>query len=208
MEEQQATEAAASVQAGDPGAPVKVEVERGMASMVEQHTTWLELCAAGQRGEEFDWRTAELLSCLRAIEWDLQDLEDAMSIVEGNRIKFAAINDDALKARKDFIDMVRSKIDGIRTSVQESSKNEGHVAAKKGLAAKVGAPNTIGKGYGKLPKEHAGSDLPSTPKGLGGGADGSPFTKDDGNMPEEMQATRRRRPWYACCCSGSFNIES
>ena len=52
-------------------------------------TAWLELCAAGQRGEEYDWRTAELLSSLRSIEWDVQDLEDHVSIVEGNRSKFS-----------------------------------------------------------------------------------------------------------------------
>ena len=87
----------------DPGAAVHAEVERGVESMVEQHTTWLELLAAGQRGEEHDWRTAELLSCLRSIEWDLQDLEDHLSIVEGNRTKFATLDDEFIAARKELI---------------------------------------------------------------------------------------------------------
>lgn len=87
----------------DPGAAVHAEVERGVESMVEQHTTWLELLAAGQRGEEYDWRTAELLSCLRSIEWDLQDLEDHLSIVEGNRTKFATLDDEFIAARKELI---------------------------------------------------------------------------------------------------------
>ena len=52
--------AAASSGVLDPGAAVFAEVERGMAGMIEQHTAWLELCAAGQRGEEYDWRTAEV----------------------------------------------------------------------------------------------------------------------------------------------------
>ena len=87
----------------DPGAAVHGEVLRGVDNMVKQHTEWLELLAVGQRGEEYDWRTAELLSCLRSIEWDLQDLEDHLSIVEGNRSKFAQLDDDFISARKELI---------------------------------------------------------------------------------------------------------
>jgi hypothetical protein len=94
---------AASSSSFDPGAAVHQEVVRGVESMVEQHTSWLELLAAGQRGAEYDWRTAELLSCLRSIEWDLQDLEDHLSIVEGNRTKFASLDDDFIAARKELI---------------------------------------------------------------------------------------------------------
>ena len=39
-------------------------------------------------------RAAELLSGLRSIEWDLQDLEDTVSIVEGNRQKFQLEEED------------------------------------------------------------------------------------------------------------------
>ena len=181
--------------AGDPGCAIQDEVERGMASMIEQHTTWLDLCAAGQRGEEFEWRTAELLSCLRAIEWDLQDLEDAVSIVEGNRKKFS-LDDDAIATRKTFIETIRSKIDTIRSSVQDSSQSEGHAAAKKGLAAKMSAPIAAAKGYGKLPKEQAPeTPKPTSPKGEGGSVNVDRAT--DGDLPE---GALRSRKWYAWCC--------
>ena len=122
--------AAVSTGVLDPGAAVFAELERGMAGMIEQHTAWLELCAAGQRGEEYDWRTAELLSCLRSIEWDLQDLEDHLSIVEGNRQKFVELEDSLLDARKAMVESVRRKIDAVRGTVQEAASSEGHVVAR------------------------------------------------------------------------------
>ena len=88
----------------DPGAAVHGEVTRGVDNMIKQHTEWLELLAAGQKGgEEYDWRTAELLSCLRSIEWDLQDLEDHLSIVEGNREKYVQLGDSFITSRKELI---------------------------------------------------------------------------------------------------------
>ena len=197
------------LEAGDPGGPIQIEVERGMATMIEQHTTWLELCAAGQRGEEFDWRTAELLSCLRAIEWDLQDLEDAVSIVEGNRKKFSSLDDEAVKSRKDFIDAVRSKIDDIRTSVQESNSNDGHVAKKGLLSTKMGAPMASAKGYGKLPSEKAveaggGGSGQATPKGISsddcGPGGGSIGQNGEDSTSNDLGPRRRMRAWYAWCC--------
>ena len=44
------------------------------------------------------WTTSELLSGLRSIEWDLQDLEDTVSIVKGNRVKFQ-LDDADVQAR-------------------------------------------------------------------------------------------------------------
>ena len=187
----------------DPGAPIQPEVERGMASLIEQHSKWLELAAAAQRGEEFDWRTAELLSCLRAIEWDLQDLEDAASIVEGNPEKFS-LDDDAVKVRKDFIETIRTKISSIRSEVQDYTSNEGHIAAKRGLAAKAHA--AVSKGYGKVPKEQrepTEAAMPGTPKGAD--TDSKAFAGSDGgggngNADHDGDPRRRARAWYAWCC--------
>lgn len=194
---------------GDPGGPIQIEVERGIAGMIDQHTTWLELLSSGQRGEEFDWRTAELLSCSRSIEWDLQDLEDAVSIVEGNRKKFGEIDDGALKSRKDFIDAIRSKIDYIRKSVQEAQSNpEGFVTKKKGLAAKI-ASVSVAQGYGKLPKEQAqdGASCAGTSAPTAIGSNLTTFSSSPGGSrvgntesASDEDPRRRRRRWYAWCC--------
>ena len=63
------------------------------------------------------WTTSELLSGLRSIEWDLQDLEDTVSIVKGNRLKFQ-LDDADVQAREDFIEMTRQQITAMRDQVQ------------------------------------------------------------------------------------------
>ena len=211
---------AAAVSSGviDAGAAVFAEVERGMAGMIEQHTAWLELCAAGQRGEEYDWRTAELLSCLRSIEWDLQDLEDHVSIVEGNRAKFSDLEDSVVEARKVLLENVRKKIDAVRTNVQEAASSEGgHAAARAKASSAIAALAQMrGKGFVKLAEDklqgcgtfspahaHAptsprcanggGGDRSSTLAGGGAGASagGSGSTEADG---------KGKPPWWLCCC--------
>ena len=211
----------------DPGAGMTAEVERGMASMIEQHTQWLELAAAGQRGEEYDWRTSELLSCLRSIEWDLQDLEDAVSIVDGNRQKFSEIDDDSLTQRRDLIDSVRQKIDSVRESVQEAASADGGHAArvKKGGNGLPGLKKECK--YGKLEEEQGGG----TPKGgavgaasaalaamsaaarsacasgttssshaAGGATSGVASDAERQAAAMELEETTRRRRWWLWCC--------
>lgn len=69
----------------DPYFAVKEEVEATLSVVVDLHTKWLRL---ERKSDEFEWTSSELLSGLRSIEWDLQDLEDTVSIVEGNTAKF------------------------------------------------------------------------------------------------------------------------
>jgi hypothetical protein len=72
----------------DAYAAVKEEVEQSVRVVVDVHKKWVELCRADKKGDELEWTSSELLSGLRSIEWDLQDLEDTVSIVEGNHAKY------------------------------------------------------------------------------------------------------------------------
>ena len=72
----------------DAYSAVKEEVEQSVRVVVDVHKKWLELCRADRKGDELEWTSSELLSGLRSIEWDLQDLEDTVSIVEGNHAKY------------------------------------------------------------------------------------------------------------------------
>ena len=72
----------------DPFFAVKEEVEHSVTVVTQLHGKWKELLKSKAKGDEQEWTTSELLSGLRSIEWDLQDLEDTVSIVKGNRQKF------------------------------------------------------------------------------------------------------------------------
>ena len=95
--------------------------------------------------------TAELLSGLRSIEWDLQDLEDTVSIVEGNRQKFELEEAD-VKERKDFIASTRHQMVSLRDEVQGESMSPGF-STKSSASPKMPSIPAIGsksKGYGKV----------------------------------------------------------
>ena len=207
------TSAASTTATLDPGEAIFAEVERGMAGMIEQHTAWLELCASGLRGEEYDWRTAELLSCLRSIEWDLQDLEDHVSIVEGAPTKFSDVSDETLKSRKELIDGVRAKIDVVRENVQEAQSSEGgHAAARaKATTALKNMAKGFGKGFVKLKEENAplqpssssnggGTGLGSNGSNGGGAASEPALGMPKGLAAREAAEKSKPKPWYLCCC--------
>ena len=99
----------------------------------------------------------QLLSCLRAIEWDLQDLEDHVSIVEGNRAKFSGLEDGVVAARKDLVESVRRKIDAVRSNVQAAASSEpgGRATARAKATSALAAAARLrsGKGFVKLQED-------------------------------------------------------
>ncbi|XP_010135989.1 PREDICTED: syntaxin-6-like, partial [Buceros rhinoceros silvestris] len=70
--------------------------------------------------EEIDWTTNELRNNLRSIEWDLEDLDETISIVEANPRKF---NLDAaeLGVRKAFITSTRQVVRDMKDQMSNSS---------------------------------------------------------------------------------------
>lgn len=59
--------------------------------------------------EEIEWTTNELRNSLRSIEWDVEDLEETISIVENNPKKFK-LEDGEINNRKAFIVQVQAEI--------------------------------------------------------------------------------------------------
>lgn len=135
----------------DPFFAVKEEVDHAVAVVVDLHKKWRELPGSSQKADEYEWTSSELLSGLRSIEWDLQDLEDTVSIVEGNRQKFQ-LDEADVQARKDFIETTRQQIVSMREEVQGSASSEigtsGFSTNQGGTTLpKMGAKS---KGYGKV----------------------------------------------------------
>ena len=59
--------------------------------------------------DEEDWTATELRNALRSIEWDLEDLDDTVQIVERNPAKFR-IDPAELGVRKKFIASTRAEV--------------------------------------------------------------------------------------------------
>ncbi|KPP60125.1 syntaxin-10-like, partial [Scleropages formosus] len=86
--------------------------------------------------DELDWSTNELRNCLRAIDWDLEDLHETISIVESNPGKFR-LAEHELQERKNFVEMTRQAVQEMKE--QLSSPAAVAQTKKKNRQALLGA---------------------------------------------------------------------
>uniref|UniRef100_A0A3P8X531 Syntaxin 10 n=1 Tax=Cynoglossus semilaevis TaxID=244447 RepID=A0A3P8X531_CYNSE len=87
------------------------EVQKALSRAHGLYTRWEELLQDGTQvsRDELDWSANELRNCLRAIDWDLEDLSETISIVESNPGKFR-LGDNELQERRDFVDRTRKAV--------------------------------------------------------------------------------------------------
>jgi len=105
----------------DPFFVVKDEVLKALLKTRDLYERWrlgdegIEIRSA----EEQEWAATELRNSLRSIEWDLEDLDDTVQIVEKNPAKFR-IDAGDLSARKSFIKQTKDEVEQMkqRSSVQ------------------------------------------------------------------------------------------
>ncbi|KAM8972510.1 syntaxin-10 [Pelodytes ibericus] len=102
----------------DPFSVVRSEVQKALNTSRGLYQRWCELLQEGQvtSAEEFDWTTNELRNSLRSIEWDLEDLEETISIVESNPRKFK-ISGPELSERRSFVDQTRNSVKEMRDHI-------------------------------------------------------------------------------------------
>lgn len=111
------------------------------------HRRWSELLleGGGASKEEVDWTTNELRNSLRSIEWDLEDLDETISIVESNPRKF---NLDAaeLNKRKSFITSTRHRVKEMKEQMSSPAAAAAAAApapsSRQGLLGERGATPT------------------------------------------------------------------
>ena len=92
------------------------EVEAKISGLLELHAKWTALRDAGGSGSGL--RT-ELQASARALELDLEDLEDALSIAKGDRTQ----EKESVEQREAYIAMTRSRLASVADSVAGSERN-------------------------------------------------------------------------------------
>ncbi|KAG8469716.1 hypothetical protein KFE25_006171 [Diacronema lutheri] len=122
----------------DPFQVVKDEVQHSLTVVHELHKRWKEILksATGKESEEYEWTKSELLSGLRSIEWDLQDLEETIRIVESNRAKFG-LSDDEVDSRKHFVESTHKSISMIRAEVASTEPAESAASKTSSVTKKA-----------------------------------------------------------------------
>nr|QUS48038.1 syntaxin-6 [Holotrichia oblita] len=118
----------------DPFFVVKDEVFKALNKTRGLYLRWIELqdesvCITK---EEIEWTNTELKNSLRSIEWDLEDLEDTIDIVEKNPSKFK-IDNKELTTRKNFIDSTRAEVKSMKDKLTMNKNKDRDRMARQPL---------------------------------------------------------------------------
>ncbi|XP_069990379.1 syntaxin-6 isoform X4 [Penaeus vannamei] len=109
----------------DPFFVVKDEVCKALNKTRGLYQRWGELQEEGAvvtSKEELDWTNTELRNALRSIEWDLEDLEETIGIVEKNPRKFK-IDGGELTARRTFIEHTKDEVKSMKDRLNLTKKD-------------------------------------------------------------------------------------
>ena len=122
----------------DPFIVVKEEVEQSVTQADKLYARWKELYTQADADmQEFEYITNELRTNLKSIEWDLEDLDETVTIVEQSPDRFK-ITQEEVRQRKKFISDTRAKVKRVRAETSEK-KAKGK-AAEQDRAALISQP--------------------------------------------------------------------
>ncbi|XP_073449441.1 syntaxin-6 [Aquarana catesbeiana] len=139
----------------DPFFVVKGEVQKAVNTAQGLFQRWTDLLQDPSIAtrEELDWTTNELRNNLRSVEWDLEDLDETISIVESNPRKFS-LDPAEMRQRKAFISETRQCVKEMKD--QMTSPSVQALAEKKNRQALLGEGTR--RGWTSEPDKYKGLD--------------------------------------------------
>ncbi|XP_068460346.1 syntaxin-10-like [Clinocottus analis] len=130
----------------DPFFVVKGEVQKALSRARALFDRWEELLQEGTQvsRDELDWSANELRNCLRAIDWDLEDLSETISIVESNPGKFR-LGEEELRERRSFVERTRHSVQEMKDQLSSpSSVAQAEKKNREALLAPSGPDRSTG----------------------------------------------------------------
>jgi len=105
----------------DPFYVVKEEVQQSVSGVNSMYERWQELLKGTNtaQNDEFKWITTQIKNGIKSIEWDIQDLEETIGIVEGNRQRFK-LDAAEVESRKGFITETKLTIKRIKDDLSNA----------------------------------------------------------------------------------------
>jgi len=122
----------------DPFFTVRDEVQTALAKARQLYERWNDLITdqSVTSKDELEWTTTELRNGLRSIEWDLEDLEETVSIVEANPKKFK-FDTEEIVTRRQFITDTRNEVSQMRDIVADAAKGQQGSSSKRTTVASL-----------------------------------------------------------------------
>lgn len=106
----------------DPFYVVQEEVQQSVSGVTTLYERWQDLLKSTNtsQNDEFKWTTREIKNGIKRIEWDIQDLEETIGIVEGNRQRFK-LEASEVEARKSFITDTKATIKKMKDDLNNAT---------------------------------------------------------------------------------------
>lgn len=138
----------------DPFFVVKGEVQKSMKNVRELHEKWESLLnnPAMVGREEYNLTTSELRNSIRSIEWDLEDLEETIQIVEGNQKKFN-LSSEEIESRKTFVRQTKQNLNEIKVSVNSPTAQAKVQASNRQALVGSGSRSGTSSKYSRLDQD-------------------------------------------------------
>ncbi|XP_026500520.1 syntaxin-6 [Vanessa tameamea] len=136
----------------DPFYVVKDEVFRALNKTRGLYIRWQEISKApvAPNSPEVEWTSTELRNALRSIEWDLEDLEDTISIVEKNSSKFK-IDNKEICDRRTFIEATKQEVKVMKGKMSLNRNRDNDGTAREPLLGEE-SPMHFGNSWTATPK--------------------------------------------------------
>ncbi|XP_045784951.1 syntaxin-6 [Maniola jurtina] len=136
----------------DPFYVVKDEVFRALNKTRGLYLRWQEISKApvAPNSPEAEWTSTELRNALRSIEWDLEDLEDTISIVEKNSSKFK-IDNKEISDRRTFIEATKQEVKVMKSKMSLNRHRDNDGTAREPLLGEE-SPMHFGNTWTSTPK--------------------------------------------------------
>ncbi|XP_045509894.1 syntaxin-6 [Colias croceus] len=127
----------------DPFYVVKDEVFRALNKTRGLYLRWQELSTSPilPNSAEVEWTSIELRNALRSIEWDLEDLEDTISIAEKNSSKFK-IDNKEICDRRSFIEATKQEVKLMKNKMSMNKNRDSDGTAREPLL-RDGSPTSF-----------------------------------------------------------------
>ncbi|KAI5640336.1 SNARE domain-containing protein [Phthorimaea operculella] len=136
----------------DPFYVVKDEVFKALNKTRGLYLRWQEISKAPivPNSPEVEWTSTELRNALRSIEWDLEDLEDTISIVEKNSSKFK-IDNKEISDRRTFIEATKQEVKVMKGKMSLNRNRDNDGTAREPLLGEE-SPMHFGNSWTSTPK--------------------------------------------------------
>jgi len=145
---------------------VKDDIEAALSRANDFCDRFVELCkqTPAATHQEKEWLSTELRNTLRSIEWDLEDLEETVRVLERTPKRYRLSNDDVAVRRKFVIDIrayvqdIRDRMASVDPRFKHVSPFKNNVRGQHDSSASSGVPLHASYKYSKLRNDDDNND--------------------------------------------------